>query len=218
MILAIELIILFIGIAVYLLQNKYRDGKKALRNKLVYWTVLLFMSITYNSLLFSVYPNSYEIEYYLNPVSVMVLIIVICVYIIIQILAPSKYIEMFKNLFRTKEEKNKAKELRKENKKKNSLAREKYFEIFLETSCWLGIIFTIVLEAYVTKFNGVFIEDLLGMSLINTVCIIMLFTLPVMLRQVIYYLMRIRDEKDEDTLTEIEKKLQSKLRVENFKL
>lgn len=218
MILTLELIILFIGVAVYILQNKFREGKKSLKSKLVYWTVLLFMSITYNCLLFSAYPTSYEIDNYLNPVLLVILTIVVTAYIVIQILSPSKYIQMIKNLFKSKEEKAKQKELRKEEEKKNALVREKHFEIFLETSCWLGILFTIVLEGYVSAFKGLFAENVLGMSLINTVCIIMIFTLPVMLRQVIYYLMRIRDEKDEDTLTQIEKTLQSKLRSENFKL
>lgn len=74
------------------------------------------------------------------------------------------------------------------------------------------------MEGYVSGFNGVFVADFLGISLINTVCVIMLVTIPVVLRQVIYYLMRIRDEKEDDSMTSLEKHLHSKLKRKNIRL
>lgn len=124
---------------------------------------------------------------------------------LIQVFSPSKYIRLIKSFFESPEEREKNKEAKLEVNKKNNKIREQHFEVFLETTWWFGFLFTIILEGYVSGFNGVFVADFLGISLINTVCVIMLVTIPVVLRQVIYYLMRIRDEKEEDTRTPLEK-------------
>ncbi|MEG2291514.1 MAG: hypothetical protein RSC24_16195 [Clostridium sp.] len=218
MILAIEIIILSIGILVYFLQNKFRSEKKTIRGKLVYWTVLLFISITYNSLLFSAYPDSYDIEIYLNSTVLINVGILVGVFLLIQIFAPSKYIKLIKSFFMNKEEREKTKEDRAAQDKKNRKIREEHFEVFLETSCWFGFLFTIILEGYASGFSGVFVSDFLGISLINTVCVIMFISIPVILRQVIYYLMRIRDEKEDDSITSLEKDLHNKLKRENIRL
>lgn len=218
MILTIEIIILSIGVLVYLLQNKFRSDKKTIRGKLVYWTVLLFISITYNSLLFSAYPNNYQIDTYLNITLLINIAILVGIYLLIQIFSPSKYIRLIKSFFKNKEEREKNKDYRLDEDKKNSKIREQHFEVFLETSCWFGFLFTIILEGYVSVFNGIFIADFIGISLINTVCIIMLITTPVILRQVIYYLMRIREEKEDDSMTPLERDLHNKLKRENIRL
>lgn len=218
MILTIEIIILSIGILVYFLQNKFRSDKKTIRGKLVYWTVLLFISITYNSLLFSAYPDNYQIEIYFNLTVLINIAILVGVYLLIQVFSPSKYIRLIKSFFKSKEERENDKIDRLEEDKKNSRIREQHFEVFLETSCWFGFLFTIILEGYVSGFNGIFISDFIGVSLINTVCVIMLITIPVILRQVIYYLMKIRDEKEDDSRTPLEIDLHNKLKRENIRL
>lgn len=218
MILLIEIIILCIGIAVYFLQNKYRDGKKYIRNKIVYWTILLFISITYNSILFSAYSFAYDIENYFNEVLLINMAIALCIFFLIQILAPSKYIRFIKGLFMNKEQRQKDKELRKKEDEKNKLIREQHFEVFLETGCWLGFLFTIILEGYVYFLKDMVLTEFLGISLINAVCIIMMITIPVIVRQVVYYLMRIRDEKEDESISPLEKELQLKLKKQNNRL
>lgn len=82
--------------------------------------------------------------------------------------------------------------------------QEKEFEIFLNTLCWLTFTFVFftniffVIIGYVTDHNGIIIGEKYGNAKeqLNYIASIMLiFTLPIALRQILYYLAKLKKSR-----------------------
>lgn len=44
----LELLIIIVGIIVFILQNKIRTNKTEISKKIVYWTIMFFISLSFN--------------------------------------------------------------------------------------------------------------------------------------------------------------------------
>lgn len=215
--LIIELLILCIGLTVFMMQHRLRQKMSVVASKLVYWTTLLFMSLTFNSILFSSYPSHYNLYGYWNLNSLIVLGSIVVGYVILQAIAPSKYFSrLVKELNKEKKKENGTEEL--EVQEKNGYLKEIHFETFLETVCWLAFAFTLVLEGYMTLLQGFGMSEGMHIGLKGIACLMMMITTPIIIRQITFYLYRIRSMKEEQNLTEVEIKFHHKLRKENTRL
>ncbi|MEG0502941.1 MAG: hypothetical protein RR525_12045 [Cellulosilyticaceae bacterium] len=217
MIIAVELLILCIGLTVFMMQHKFRQKMSVVASKLVYWTTLLFMSLTFNSILLSSYPNHYNLAGYWNLNSLMVIGSVVIGYIVLQAIAPSKYFTKLVKKFRRDKNKEENQEEVKIHEK-NGYLKELHFETFLETVCWLAFAFNLALEGYMTLLQGFGMSEAIHMGLKGIVCLMMMATAPIIIRQIIFYLYRIRSMKEEQNLSEVEIKFHHKLRKENNRL
>lgn len=156
----------------------------------------------------------YKIDSYLNLSTLLTVCFIAVGYILIQVLSPFKYINKF-----IQWKKNKKKDIEEDTEIKVCSNNEKqnYFEMFLETICWLGFILTFAIQviikfAHLEELN-LFIQD----SVVFVMCFFVMLGIPIDIRQIIYYLFRIRDVKAE-SLTKDELELRKKLNHENIKL
>lgn len=217
MMLAVQLLILCIGLAVFLMQHKFKQKMSIVGSKLVYWTTLLFMSLTFNSILFASYPNNYNLAGYLNINTLIVVGSILIGYMILQIIAPSRYFaKLVKKI--SKANRKQDEKMQEETHEQDGYLKELHFETFLETVCWLGFVFAVALEAYVGFLGGLGISEAMHISLKDIGCMLMMITIPIILRQIVFYLYRIRSLKEEQNLTEVEMKFHRKLRKENSRL
>lgn len=217
MILAVQILILTIGLAVFMMQHKLKQKMSIVGSKLVYWTTLLFMSLTFNSILFSSYPNNYDLEGYFNINTLIIVSGILGGYIILQIIAPSRALtKLLKKISKTNRKQEEA--LKEEVYEQDGYLKELHFETFLETVCWLAFVFTVALEAYISLLGGIGISEEINGGLKDIVCMLMMISIPIILRQIAFYLYRIRSIKEEQNLTEVEMKFHRKLRKENSRL
>lgn len=276
-----ELLVLIIGAIVFLVQSRFKETVSKISNKLVYWTILFFISLFFNSILFRAYNTWYSIYTYLNFNTIIIILGVFITYVLVQAISPFEYIKnMFKrfsimknkddelgSMLEIKEdlepkssvnldnsvklkidgelkefveldeeiEKNslkaneksvetkedviikEAKEINEENKNRINYTKQLHFEAFLETICWIGFISAVSLEGYMALLSDIKINKILEENIIMVVCLTLMITVPITLRQIIFYLFRIRDIKEE-VLTDEELKLQRKLNKENIRL
>lgn len=217
MILAVQILILIIGLTVFMMQHKLKQKMSIVGSKLVYWTTLLFMSLTFNSILVSSYPTNYNAQSYFN-LDTLVVISGICIgYIILQVIAPSRALnKLLKKVSKTNRKQEEV--LKEEGYEQDGYLKELHFETFLETVCWLAFVFTVALEAYMSLLGGIGISEEINRGLKNIVCMLMMISIPIILRQIVFYLYRIRSIKEEQNLTEVEMKFHRKLRKENSRL
>lgn len=214
--LKLELVILIIAIVVFILQYKIRFKENKAAAKLIYWTILFFVSLAFNAILYNEFNKWYRIDSYLNLSTLLTVCFIAVGYILIQVLSPFKYINKF---IQWKKNKNKRKDIEEDTEIKVCSNQEKqdYFEMFLETICWLGFISTFAIQviikfAHLEELN-LFIQD----SVVFVMCFFVMLGIPIAIRQIIYYLFRIRDVKAE-SLTKDELELRKKLNHENIKL
>lgn len=219
-----ELIILLIGFIVYILQSKFKETKSETSRKLVYWTVLFFISICFNSILVNSYGNVYLIETYWSIETIIVIALLAIAYAIIQAMSPFNYMKNIKkNLAKIKKssdeeiDKEDVEEILEVIKEKTKYTKQLHFEVFLETICWLGFISIFALHGYLALLSNYSINNILEGSLVMVICVIIMATVPIALRQIIYYLFRIRTIKEEN-LTEEQIQFNNMLRKENVRL
>ena len=62
----LELLIIIVGIIVFILQNKIRANKTEISKKIVYWTIMFFISLSFNTILFTNFGEWYNLSSYLN--------------------------------------------------------------------------------------------------------------------------------------------------------
>lgn len=279
--LMVELLILVIGAIVFLLQNRFRETVSKTSNKLVYWTILFFISLFFNSILFSSYNTWYSIYTYLKFNTIIIIFGVFITYVLVQAMSPFEYIKSMFNRFSIRKNKDnnlgsmleikeevepentinlnnsvklkidgelkefveldeeieknslevnkkpleikgnavskEVEEVIEENKDRVNYTKQLHFEAFLETICWIGFISAFSLEGYMALLSDVKISKILEENIIMVVCLTLMITVPITLRQILFYLIRIRGIKEE-TLTEDELKLQRKLNKENVRL
>lgn len=213
-----QLLVLTIGLIVYMMQHKLKKKVSIVASKLIYWTTLLFVSVVFNSMLFASYSTYYRIEDYFTIESLIVVGGILLIYAIIQLLAPAQYIKKLTNKFsKEKEDTGKEDEANeKESLEKDSYIKEHHFEIFLETVCWLGFVAALIVGIYTNLTEG--LGALANTGLTSIVCLMMMTTVPIIIRQIIFYLYRIRGIKEEQNLAEVEQKFHHRLKKQNTKL
>lgn len=218
MILLVELLVLCIGLTVFMMQQKLRQKISLVGSKVVYWCTLLFVSLIFNSILFAMYPYSYNISSYLNFSTLLALIGIGVGCLMVQVIAPSKPFKKWMKKFDKKQEDGEPEEEQIKRKEQSNYLKELHFETFLETICWLAIVFTVALEVFMSFLRIVFQTEAIDLSLNRMVCLMMMITMPIIVRQIIFYLYSIRGMKEEQDLTEIEVKFYHKLKKQNHKL
>lgn len=215
--LAIEVLILCITLGIFVIQHRLKHRVSIVSSKLIYWTTLLFASFGVNSVLYALYPTSYDLMAYANRDTAVVILGVIIGYIILQLIAPSRAIQrLIKKLNKKKEEVGEV--VSQEKEEHNSYLKELHFETFLETICWLAFVFALALQAVDYIFGVMSMDFGIATSMKDIVCLMMIGTVPIGIRQIVFYLYRIRGIKEEQEMTEIEMKFHQKLRNNNHKL
>ncbi|MEG0318414.1 MAG: hypothetical protein RR627_00770, partial [Niameybacter sp.] len=101
---------------------------------------------------------------------------------------------------------------------RNTYLKELHFETFLETICWLAIMFTIALELFNMLLGQVFGIEVMANQLKDTVCLMMMLTIPIILRQIMYYLYDVRGIKEEQDLSELEMSFYHRLKKNHNRL
>ena len=196
---------------------------------------MLFVSLMFNSILYHAYPINYRLGSYANLSTLFLLIGIMCGYIIIQLLSPSRPYKKIKDKICKN---NKKKVLKKAlhdsevdteemminhleeieepslsgTSEKNTYLKELHFETFLETICWLAIMFTIALELFNMFMGQIFRIEFMANELKDIVCLMMMLTIPIILRQIMYYLYSVRGIKEEQDLSELEVSFYHKLK------
>lgn len=226
MILLIEFLVLCVGLTVFMMQHTLRERISLVGSKVVYWCSMLFVSLMFNSILFHTYPEKYKVSSYINLSSLTLIVGVVIGYFIIQSLSPSR---PYKKIMNKIYKKNKTKMLEEalsedelqatsNEPAQNTYLKELHFETFLETICWLAIMFAMSLEIFNAFMTQLFGMDFIVNNLRNTMCLMMIITIPIILRQIMYYLYCVRGIKEEQDLSEIEVSFYHKLRKRNTKL
>ena len=99
--------------------------------------------------------------------------------------------------------------------KETKYERQSHFEIFLETICWIGFISIFALEVYLNLFNT--IDNYIKNNFVLVICLIIMITLPITLRQILFYLFNVR-LINKTSLSMEEINLNEKLKKTNIKL
>ena len=223
MMMGAQLGILGIAGIVYKLQHRMKKKMSMVASKLIYWTTMLFVSATFNSMLWSSYPEAYNLADYFNIQTLWIVVGVLLLYLVIQLLAPEGYIEKLMKKFSKKKQRTEAGEEMNEHQAEvkaepNYYLRESHFETFLETLCWLGFVATAVLGILLGTMGSLEILGVVLGGLASIVCLMMIGTVPIILRQILFYLYRIREIKEEDHGAELEQKFYHSLKKQNNRL
>lgn len=212
----LELLIILVGLTVFILQNKIRYHKTETSKKIVYWSIMFFISLSFNTILFTTFGKWYNITTYLTLNTLFIIFAVILGYFLIQALSPFKYFKSFINTFRNIYS-SKLNEEISNITKETKYERQVHFEVFLETICWIGFIAVFALEAYLNLFNQPNDYSFIESNFVLVLCLIIMITLPITLRQILFYLFNIRSINKEP-LSKEEIFLKEKLKKTNVKL
>ena len=229
MLILLELIILCIGMTVYILYHGFKQYLGIMSSKIIYWCSLLFMSIAINSALAASYPDYFSFSYYANTHTLWSLCGIALGCLLLYLISPT-------SLFNRSKKAKKKKPLPVEETaaltpaipssleeplpptSPNLFLKEIQFESFIEIICWLSFVFTVSLEAYVTLLGHWFLSSPLLMSIKNMTCLMMMVTLPLTIRQLIFYIRALRSSKGEQELAETQLQFYRKLNTQKNKL
>lgn len=237
----IEFLVLCVGLTVFMMQHTLRRRISLVGSKVVYWCTMLFVSLMFNSILYHAYPINYRLGSYANLSTLFLLIGIMCGYIIIQLLSPSRPYKKIKDkIYKNNKKKvlkkalhdsevdteemmiNHLEEIEEPSllgtSEKNTYLKELHFETFLETICWLAIMFTITLELFNMFMGQIFRIEFMANELKDIVCLMMMLTIPIILRQIMYYLYSVRGIKEEQDLSELEVSFYHKLKKNHNRL
>lgn len=188
--------------------------KKPTWKRLVYWGGIFFTSLVFNMLLISNSPYSYKIYINIHDDGFHLLILLILSYLVIQLLSPSIF---FKGLYhnikrRLGKIKSSSGEVSDSAESSQQLdlslgnspsleneSSERGFEIFLNTLCWLSFTFTIIINSVygfmpdIFSIQNSFLKfEAIQAQLHHISSIMILFTLPISFRQILFYLSKLR--------------------------
>lgn len=217
-----ELILLGIALSVFMLQHRLKRRMRIEASKLIYWTTLLFVGITFNSILYSTYPNHYNLVGYFNISTLIVIAVVIVGSTVLQFMAPST--SLYKWLQKLKDKKWKGKEevtlqaIEDDEQTPDEYVRELHFETFLETLCLLATVSVLILEGCTIFFGTSVVEFTTLIGLQGISILFMMLTIPISIRQIIFYLYSLRHLKDKYHLVDVEVQFHQKLKKNNTKL
>ena len=209
MMLVVELVIIGIALGVFILQHRIKQRISIVSSKLVYWTTMIFASIGLNIILYGKYPDYYQWQRYATVQLLVGMTLVIVGYVLLQILAPSQVLKKwFKK--KTAEEQ--------QDPDLDSYIKEMHFETFLETICWLAFMVMIISQVMFQIIGSVVKDVSWTEGMMEVVCFMMMVTIPIGVRQIGFYLYRIKGIKDEEDITEIEMKFHKKLKNQHYRL
>jgi hypothetical protein len=217
-------------------KERYTTIEKPLWKKLIYWAVILFISIIFSMVIVSNNASTYKLTSYFNRDTLELVISIILPCLIVQLISPSvvlykKIYRKIKKIFlrRTTDRKVRREETTTDEgvsdkeisylyaKEKNSSqlsyskeSQEKDFELFLNTVCWLSFSFVILINvffmiiAWVNSYNGVDTSlrnllanyDVVVKQLNDICCILLILTIAISVRQIIFYLNRLRNHSE----------------------
>lgn len=175
---------------------------------------MFFISLSFNTILFTNFGKWYNLSSYLNLNTLLIFIAIILGYFLIQALSPFKFFRKLINYFRLIFSNKIDKTLPNINKE-TKYERQSHFEIFLETICWIGFISIFALEVYLNLFNT--IDNYIKNNFVLVICLIIMITLPITLRQILFYLFNVR-LINKTSLSMEEINLNEKLKKTNIKL
>jgi hypothetical protein len=212
-------------------REQYMTGEKPLWKKLIYWGIMLFVSIIFNVIMYSANGNTYRLSSYMNNDNAELIIFFIVCCLAIQFLSPSLFggiiissMRAFirRNLYDEPEKKTPSEENTlnytglSSGKTSNIYAvekiktspegikalQEKDFELFLNSLCWLAFAFAFfvsILSAVIAYGADVSIPlmssieyNTAGEQLNHIASIMLIFTLPITLRQILFHLGALR--------------------------
>ncbi|MGF7057799.1 hypothetical protein [Brassicibacter mesophilus] len=228
---------LIIAFVVYRLicKEQYLSKNKPLWKNLIYWGVVLFISIIFNMVIYADTTFALEMSYYLNSQTIEMLITLVLSCLIIQLISPSIFLRKAINstkeaLKKLKQSKNAKRDINSEeivnikdipSSEKPSVflvknneshynntkeLQEKDFELLLNILCWLSFSFVIFIEIFFVITSWIYGVDPVGSSAYDQLSknmsihhqlrdisnIILFFTLPISIRQILYYLAKLR--------------------------
>lgn len=224
---------LLIGFIVYKLtgKEKYMVTEKPLWKKLIYWGIILFISIIFNVVMYSDSKDTYRLSGYINNDNFELIIFFAFCCLAVQLLSPSLFGREISRLVKVivrkdrhkdtseaafADEKNISYSEPSQGRMPNIYSmdkikaisenfkdqQEKDFEIFLNTLCWLAFTFVIVISilfeiiGYGTASNVLSMPgaeyETIREQLENIGSVMLIFTLSIALRQILFYLGRIR--------------------------
>ncbi len=228
MLILLELVILCIGITVYILYHGFKQYLGIMTSKIIYWCSLLFMSVAINSVLSASYPDYFSFSYYANTNTLWSLSGIALGCLLLYFISPT-------SLFKRDKKAKKKKALPSVDTtdlvpetppteeplapiSPSLFLKEIQFESFIEIICWLSFVFTVGLEAYVTLLGHWFLSPTLLLNIKNMTCLMMMITLPLIIRQLIFYIHALRSSKGEQELAETQLQFYRKLNTQKNKL
>lgn len=248
----IYLFLILVALIIYKVMCEYENFNKGKStwNRLIYWGVVIFISVIFNVTLYVNNTDNYKISFYLDEENLHLIGFVIVMYLIIQILSPTLFKGKITRVLKKSISKNKfskdSKSINKNNdfsnytklngndidlsgnslRQRKDLGRndsyevkidsvknsqEKHFEVFLNTFCWLSFVYIIFIQIFFTVVNILesynvafvlrrdFISNFINLknNLNDIGCFLMLLMIPVSLRQIIYYLFKLKEDGGE---------------------
>jgi len=240
MILTIEIIIILIGVGIFLVQRNLNQKTAPMVLRIIYWTIMLFISLSFNSIQVYLYPYCYNIDTYLDRYGLINLAIVILLFILIQCISPSGFLKnkvskkrpikakrpieadmpIKVKAFKNAAEENFVDTLSPDYivKDESVELRERHYEIFLETICWFTFILVLFLQVLNDLWGKNNIFQLISRNLITTSSLILVMSTAIILRQVVFYLMMIRKLEDKKIISKSQLALILKLEKEHTNL
>lgn len=216
-----ECMLLVVGLGVFWFQHRIKEKISKVASKLIFWSALLFLSIGINTLLFNDYGQYYKLLHYVNENTIMLAIGVVLLCIILQVISPFKPFKKGMDYFKRKKERKSEENLNTlgDDKLVNIEIQECHFEVFLETICFLSItvIFLIEIAFYGLSKTMLEFKELMGLREIG--CLMMILTLPIAIRQLMYYLYMVSTKRKEEVESEFElrKAFRQKLKKQHTK-
>ena len=221
MIFFLQCAMMTIALSIFVLQHRLKRNMSIIASRLVYWTTLLFTGIIFNRILYELYPVNYALKTYYTKENLILIAGLIGAYIILQLASPSllswKWVKVIRTWIRQRRITG-SEELEEGDNKRNIDLKEHQFETFLETICWLGFTLSLMIQGVILLQDYVAREIIIYEGVTATTCLMMLLSIPIAIRQIIFYLYRIRTMKLEDNVPEKEVKFQKKLRKQNIYL
>lgn len=210
-------------------REPYRAKEKSVWKKLIYWGGSLFVSIIFNIILVSNNTYSFKLSIDLKDEGIYVFLWLVLSYLVIQFLSPSMFLGKLKEgtksvlrkfrLIRTEHKDNASESnmLYRENSspKKQSSSDiefgEKDFELFLKTLCWLAFSFVIFMNLFSLMYSiealraytqsEFFMNPDVQEQLTHISNIMVFFTIPICLRQIMFYLSKLKEPSAENKET-----------------
>ncbi|MGL4800073.1 MAG: hypothetical protein ACRCWY_11870 [Cellulosilyticaceae bacterium] len=215
-----QCILLIIALGIFKLQHRLKKRMRLEVSKLIYWTSVLFISVTFNSILYGAYPEHYNMLGYLNVTTLIFILLLIIGSVVIQSIAPATSFKRYWKKHRQKTDEEVERQVDEQEAPVNvvTYVEELGFESFVETLCMLAVASVMVLQGGMTLLGqGMIQNEILG-GLQSISILLMMLTLPIAIRQIIFYLYHIKRVKKEAYLPEVELAFQQKLKKEHTSL
>lgn len=218
MIFVIELVMLFLGGVALLFVNRKKELTTLVGRKLVLWTFFLFISIILNTVQYIENGDFYSLSFTIDEDLIKGVVLTILIIVIIQLLSPTKLIKKLIKIFSEKKKKGNTIETNPNKDLVYSLElRESQFEVFLQAICFISFsqILFVQLVEYLNIREGILNGSGEGLKYISSG--ILMITVPIIIRQILYYIVKIKNINEKEPSRE-EERIREKLTRENVSL